>query len=524
MKKIEVKDLKKDFELYQYVETLIKDYYLYSTLNIKNFIEKYNMNLGAFWYVMKNSNLKKDKHFIVKSQEETCLKNFGVSNIFKKVDYIQSKFEEEYGEGIKNPGQVKEIIKKRENTNLQKYGSKCTFSSNEVKEKIKKTNLLRYGYNNANSNPDIKEKSKKTRFKNKTQIFEGNEVKEFLDNWHLDRKPTAGDLKVYLDLTKNKSFNLTQMYKLILNENLKDNFNIKDSFLENLVEDFLKENDIYFIKHDRKIISPLELDFYIPKFNLGLEVNDIWSHNSSKKIFNKEYKPLDYHFNKTNLCEENNIRLIHLFEPHILDEHKWNVLKDIILSACHKTKRIYARNTKLIIDKAIKYKQFFEDNNINGYRKSNTVFMLLDKKTDEPLMGYCIGDAYFGKGKYDAEISRGACKLGYTVVGGASKLWSAIIKYYEEKDLKNRAGCLNSIVYYVDRNYYNGNSMNFLTNVKHIKNQLGFWNYNIETKQLENRNPKKHKEIKEQELLGKILVVGNAGTSVNVWVRTDNLL
>ena len=48
MKKIEVKDLKKDFELYQYVETLIKDYYLYSTLNIKNFIEKYNMNLGAF--------------------------------------------------------------------------------------------------------------------------------------------------------------------------------------------------------------------------------------------------------------------------------------------------------------------------------------------------------------------------------------------------------------------------------------------------------------------------------------------
>ena len=115
---------------------------------------------------MKNSNLKKDKHFIVKSQEETCLKNFGVSNIFKKVDYIQSKFEEEYGEGIKNPGQVKEIIKKRENTNLQKYGSKCTFSSNEVKEKIKKTNLLRYGYNNANSNPDIKEKSKKTRFKN----------------------------------------------------------------------------------------------------------------------------------------------------------------------------------------------------------------------------------------------------------------------------------------------------------------------------------------------------------------------
>lgn len=48
--------------------------------------------------------------------------------------------------------------------------------------------------------------------------------------------------------------------------------------------------------------------------------------------------------------------------------------------------------------------------------------MLLDKITKEPLMGYLVGDAYFGKGKYDAEISRGACKLGYSIVGGASKI------------------------------------------------------------------------------------------------------
>ena len=37
-------------------------------------------------------------------------------------------------------------------------------------------------------------------------------------------------------------------------------------------------------------------------------------------------------------------------------------------------------------------------------------------------MGYSIGDAYLGKGKYDAEVARGACKLGYSVIGGASKL------------------------------------------------------------------------------------------------------
>lgn len=82
--------------------------------------------------------------------------------------------------------------------------------------------------------------------------------------------------------------------------------------------------------------------------------------------------------------------------------------------------------------------------------------------------------------------------------------------------MKNNPGKLNSIVYYVDRNYYNGKSMEFLTNVKHLKNQYGFFNYFVETKEMRNRNPHEHQKLKEMEKEGKVLVIGNSGTQVNV--------
>lgn len=515
---LDVKALKQNKDIEKELLELIKKEYLYSNINQKDFLKKYHIKQGAFWFVCKKYNLKKDFKYIKESMQKTTLEKYGVDNVFKDTKYIQTCFSKKYGEGIVNPGQVKEILNKREETCLNKYGVKSSFQAEEVKKKIKETNLKRYGVENPKLSDKLKDKERQTRLKTGSQKFQGNEVEEFLNSWHLSRKPTASDLVIWLE-AKNKHVDLTNVYKLIVLQEKEEYFIKKESYLELIVSDFLDKYNIKYERHNRAIISPLELDFYIPEYNLALEVNDIYSHNSSQTHYGREARPIDYHFNKTNLCEERGIRLIHLFEPHLLNEHKWKVLQDIILHACKKTIKIAARKTKLKIDKAIHYKDFFNQNNINGYRKADTAFMLLDKNTNEPLMGYCVGDAYFGKGKYDAEIARGACKLGYTVVGGSSKLWNAIISYYNTHNLKNESGQLNSIVYYVDRNYYNGESISFLSNVEHLKNQYGFWNYDIETKKLLNRDPVNHKKIKLLEQQGKILVVGNAGTQVNVWHR-----
>ena len=84
-------------------------------------------------------------------------------------------------------------------------------------------------------------------------------------------------------------------------------------------------------------------------------------------------------------------------------------------------------------------------------------------------MCYTVGHAFFGKGAYDAEIARGCCitnynntGLGIQVIGGASKLWKAILNYYDDKGLDNKPGRINSIIYYTDSRYYNGKSIGHL--------------------------------------------------------------
>lgn len=571
--------LEKDQDLYQKVLNLIKTEYLETFIRIPEFLEKYNIGGSAFQYVLKRENLKKDrkkfsiyrepgrkeildakvkstkferygdenynnmalnkqnrlekyngKYFSEDALEKfrnipeetkilanekkktTMLKKFGVDNIFKDGNYMRKCYQEKLG--VDNPSQLQEVKDKKAQTCLEHFGVDCSWKNPETIEKAQKTCLERYGFKNANQSEDIKEKSRQTRFKNGNQRFDKTEVKRFLDQWDKKRKPTAEDFRQYVNIS-----NVSNAHKFIAGSGLKANFNIGTSYLEAFVEDFLKKNNLTYEKHNRDLIKPKELDFYLPDYKLALEVNDIWSHNSSVGHHGHLPRPITYHFEKTILCRDKGIRLIHLYEPHLYDQHKWEVLQDIILHACGKSKKIFARNLDLEIKPAIELKDFFDQNNINGYRNAKTAFVLVNKESREPIMAYSVGHAFFGKGKYDAEIARGACKLGYSVIGGASKLWKAIIDFYKDKNLDNQPGSINSIVYYVDLNFYDGKSINFLPNVEMVKEQFGFWNYFVDEKCLRNRNPAQHTEMKNLEQQGKLLVIGNSGTQVNVWKR-----
>lgn len=481
-------------------------------LNKKRRLEKYNGKYFSNEVIERLKNVSQEtKNKAKEKARETFLKHYGVDNIFKNKEYIQERFKEKYN--VNNPSLLQEVKNKKKNSFQKHYGVDCSFQASEVKNKIKQTLLNKYGVTNPGKSKELLEKSARTRIKKGLQ-YEPFLVDKFLSQWNKERKPTVEDFKQFINLS-----NVTNAHKMVASSGLKDNFAIKQSYLENVVEDFLKQNDIRYEKHNREVIKPQELDFYLPDYKVALEVNDIWTHNSSQGYYNNEPKPLDYHFKKTMKCNEKDIRLIHLFEPYIISEKKWPILQDIILHACNKNKKIYARNTEVVIKPAIQMKEFFEKNNIQGYRNAITAFVLIDKKTKEELMCYTVGNAWFGKGKYDAEIARGACKLGYSIVGGASKLWKYIIEYYKDKNLNNEKGSINSIVYYVDLNHYCGKSMNFLDGVIFIKNQLGFWNYWVKEKKLKNREPQRHNEIKKLIQEGKVLVIGNSGTQVNVWKR-----
>jgi very-short-patch-repair endonuclease len=79
-----------------------------------------------------------------------------------------------------------------------------------------------------------------------------------------------------------------------------------------MVREMLDELGVRYIEHDRSIIKPLELDFYIPDFQMAIEVNGIYWH--SEQNGRDKYA----HQRKTLRCLELGVSLIHLFEDQIV--------------------------------------------------------------------------------------------------------------------------------------------------------------------------------------------------------------
>lgn len=92
--------------------------------------------------------------------------------------------------------------------------------------------------------------------------------------------------------------------------------------------------------------------------------------------------------------------------------------------------------------------------------------------------------------------------------GGASKIWKYFINNFN----------YNNCVYYVDYNYFNGNSLPYL-GLNFITVQPSFKNYFVKTREVKNRQPAKHKEIKNLENQGLVVPIYNAGSKVYVWNR-----
>lgn len=207
------------------------------------------------------------------------------------------------------------------------------------------------------------------------------------------------------------------------------------------------------------------------------------------------------------------IRLIHIFDYEWENERQQPILKNIIKNALGiNDNKVYAKNTIIEVRPSKDLKLFFEHNNIQGFRGGKFAICLLDKNTKEILMSYIMGSCFFGKGKYQWEVIRGATKLGVTVVGGASKIWKYFINNYKP----------DNCVYYVDYNYFNGNSLPYL-GLTYLTRQPGFKNFwfdhwkTHEKNVVKNREPNHHKEVVEVMKEGKGFEICNAGTKVYVW-------
>ena len=186
--------------------------------------------------------------------------------------------------------------------------------------------------------------------------------------------------------------------------------------------DFIKNELNYQIETcNTSIIKPFELDIFIPEVDVAIEFNGLYWHN-------EKHVSSDYHINKTNLCKEKGIRLIHIFEDEWL--YRQDIVKSRLKAICNKQQNtIYARNC---IIKEVSFndsKEFLNKNHIQGHCVSSHRYGLYYDNELVSLMTFGRKRINLGSIKDENyELLRFCNKLNTSVVGGASKLLKHFIK------------------------------------------------------------------------------------------------
>lgn len=199
---------------------------------------------------------------------------------------------------------------------------------------------------------------------------------------------------------------------------------------EYTLHEFIETLSVETIFNDRKTLNGKEIDVYFPNNKVGIEFNGLYWHSCTNGK-----KEKSYHLEKTKLCENNGIRLIHIFEDEWVN-HK-EICKSIICSALGLYKDVfYARNTEFREIIFEEYEPFMHKNNINGIGIKPTKMFGLFFNNE---LVQCAG--FFDDGN-KVELLGVVSKLNTKIIGGISKL----IK-------KSK---MHNFILHVDRRMFNG--------------------------------------------------------------------
>ena len=349
---------------------------------------------------------------VTKSIKETCLQKYGVTS-FSKTDDFKIKYTE---------------------TMIRKYGVEHNLKSDSVgRKKRDNTMLEKYGVVNALENVSIKQKA----------------IKKFNKNHILYRLKNIKNCSPLFDITDYSG--VENYYKWSCNDCGNEfDYKIDDgknpicpkcyprtrSKIENEILDIFKNQNICHNYRQLRLNGNVkELDILL-NYKIGIELNGNYWHSES----NGKYK--NYHLEKTKICSDNNIQLLHFFED------EWILKKDILISII-KAKlnildtKIFARNCIVKIIDIETTTIFLNKNHIQGSDNSTINIGLFYHNTIVCVMT-------FGKSKFDNtvdyEMYRFCSLINTRVIGGASKLLKYFIKNYKPK----------SIVTYADKRYSDG--------------------------------------------------------------------
>lgn len=384
----------------------------------------------------KISKSKKTKE-VQDKYKKTCLEKYGVENVFQNSEIkekIKNTMIEKYG--VERALQNKEIMKNVKKTNLEIYGFENPMQNSGIQEKAKATNIERYGVDNSNKhNPFVEKRI----ISYNSNIYSGNNLNYLLCNtlegeefWDfLNDKNTLKSAckKFNLDYQSCTSALLSR-YK----EKYHKIYTFPKTQKQKEMFDFVSSFGFSCEMNNRLIISPLELDIYIPEKKLAIEFNGSYWHSEACIEHTPEEltKMRKRHYIKTKMCQEKGIRLLHIFENQWnCHEEQWKAYIKNLLGI--NSIKIFARKCDVTNTNGC---GLIKRNHLQGFGRSPICYFSLVYENN--IVATMTAEIPHRQNMSNDSISLGRLvfEKEINVIGGASRLFSEMKKWAKSNGYK----------------------------------------------------------------------------------------
>lgn len=199
------------------------------------------------------------------------------------------------------------------------------------------------------------------------------------------------------------------------------------------------------VSGDRSVISPKEIDIYVPSKKFGIECHGLYWHSEGSP--RGETIDKRTHLKKLELAQAVSVRLLQLFEDEWRD--KKIICQSMIRHRLGVTEhKIGARNLNVVKLTSSERKLFFENSHISGDVPASQAWGL--KRDDKIFAAISVRKPRQAK-KYPEtlEVARYSTCPNYSVPGGLQKLFKEVFKHARSEGIKK-------IMTYVDKRIGDG--------------------------------------------------------------------
>jgi hypothetical protein len=344
---------------------------------------------------------------VKKKTKKTVLDRYGVDHIAKSPvikEQIRTTNVERYG--VEMSLQSPEIKEKAKHSMMRRFGFENAWESSEIQDRIKNTNLERYGVEKPFQSADIQRvvsDSVNQRYGRPVSSLRiSEEAYRILSSEHL-----------LVEICKDKSFRevaalLDVSYEAVTARWRGYGLPAPKSSYETEISGWLDSIGIEYHSNTRKIIGPMELDFFLPDHGIGIEFNGLYWHSKVET---------DYHRKKYEACREAGVHLV------MVNEDEWinrsSAIKSRIKHLMGKSDRgVGARKLTVCKITGSAANAFFDSNHIQG--KTGTISFAVGSYHEDRLVAAMAFNNQRGTGR--VELIR-FCSDGKSYPGIFSKMF-----------------------------------------------------------------------------------------------------